>query len=198
MQTLNAQLFAWINAGANPSAGLLVLARIAAQDLILLVPLLLAAGWLWRSQAPRTALVLAALAALTGLAINQVIGLFWFEPRPFALAVGHQFLAHAADSSFPSDHLTVIWSAAFALCASRGWRRAGAGLALLGLPVAWARVYLGVHWPVDMAGAALVSLASALLLLWAGHAPVTRITGVMHRAYRTLGRPLISRHWIRA
>ncbi|MBW4047477.1 MAG: phosphatase PAP2 family protein [Proteobacteria bacterium] len=198
MQTLNAQLFAWINAGAHPPAALLVLGRLAAQDLIVLVPLLLAAGWLWRSHAPRTALVSAALAVLTGLAINQIIGLLWFEPRPFAIAVGHQFLAHAADSSFPSDHLTVIWSAAFALWASRGWRSAGAGLALLGLPVAWARVYLGVHWPVDMAGAALVSLASALLLQWASQAPVTRITGLMQRAYRLLGRPFISRHWIRA
>lgn len=198
MQNLNAQLFAWINAGANPPATLLALGRLAAQDLIVLVPLLLAAGWLWRSHAPRTALVRAALAALTGLAINQVIGLLWFEPRPFAIAVGHQFLAHAADNSFPSDHLTVIWSAAFALWASRGWRRAGAGLALLGLPVAWARVYLGVHWPMDMVGAALVSLASALLLQWAGQVPVTRITDVMQRTYRLLGRPFIARHWIRA
>ena len=198
MQTLNEQLFAWINAASHPPAGLLILGRIAAQDLIALVPLLLMAGWLWRLHAPRAALVSAGLAALAGLAINQIVGLLWFEPRPFALGVGHQFLAHAPDSAFPSDHLTVIWSAAFALCASRGWRGAGVGLALLGLPVAWARVYLGVHWPLDMAGAAVVSLASALLLLWAGQAPVNHLTALLQRAYEIVGRPLIARRWIRA
>jgi undecaprenyl-diphosphatase len=36
-------------------------------------------------------------------------------------------------------------------------------LALLGLPVAWARIYLGVHFPLDMAGAALVTALSAWL-----------------------------------
>ncbi len=39
MNTLNEQLFALINAASNPPAGLLVLGRIAAHDLIVLVPL---------------------------------------------------------------------------------------------------------------------------------------------------------------
>ena len=36
-------------------------------------------------------------------------------------------------------------------------------LALLGLPMAWARIYLGVHFPLDMVGAALVAVLSAWL-----------------------------------
>jgi undecaprenyl-diphosphatase len=38
--------------------------------------------------------------------------------------------------------------------------RAGMLFALLGLPIAWARIYVGVHFPFDMAGAAIVSLLS--------------------------------------
>jgi undecaprenyl-diphosphatase len=191
------QLFLAINAPAHPPAMALALARFAAQDLILVAPLLLMAGWLWRCSAPRTALVHAALAALLGLGINQIIGLLWFEPRPFSLGVGHQFLAHAADSSFPSDHLTIIWGVAFALLFYRDWRRAGLGLALLGLPVAWARIYLGVHWPLDMLGAAAVGLFSALLF-WVWQRPVRCLTSAMNRVYAKLAGPFIRKHWMQA
>lgn len=197
MLTLHAtQLFQSLNAPSHPPAALLTAARFAAQDLILVPPLLLIAGWLWRRQAPRLALVHAALAALLGLVINQVIGLVVFEPRPFVVGIGHQFLAHAADSSFPSDHLTVFWSVAFALLLHRGWRRAGFALVLLGLPVAWARVYLGVHWPVDMLGAALVALTSALLLSLQP-ALLGAITAALSRVYGKLAGPLITRRWVR-
>ncbi|SCC94579.1 putative undecaprenyl-diphosphatase YbjG [Thiomonas sp. X19] len=197
MLAFNTHVFLWLNAAAHPAPWLLASARFAAQDLIFAAPLLLVAGWLWRRQAPRAALVHAALAALLGLGLNQLIGLVWTEPRPFVLGIGHRFLAHAADSSFPSDHLTVIWGAAFALLFHRDWRRAGFGLALLGLPVAWARIYLGVHWPLDMVGAAAVGLASALLIRpW--HGPVSNLTAAMNLAYHKLGKPLISRRWIQA
>jgi undecaprenyl-diphosphatase len=42
------------------------------------------------------------------LLINQVIILLWQHPRPFVIGLGHTYLAHAADSSFPSDHLTLL------------------------------------------------------------------------------------------
>jgi Undecaprenyl-diphosphatase (EC 3.6.1.27) len=196
MLAFNTTVFLWLNAAAHPAPWLLALAWFAAQDLIVVPPLLLVAGWLWRKQAPRVALVHAALAALLGLGINQIVGLLWFEPRPFALGLGHQFLAHAADSGFPSDHLTVIWGVAFALLFHRGWRRAGLGLALLGLPVAWARIYLGVHWPLDMLGAAVVALASAQLLRLQP-ALLRTLTAGLSRVYGKLAGPLIARHWVR-
>ena len=101
--------------------------------------------------------------ALAGLLINQAIGLFWQTPRPFVLGIGHTLIPHTPDSSFPSDHLTVMWSVAFSFLMHQRPRFAGVLLALLGLPMAWARIYLGVHFPLDMAGAALVSGLSAYL-----------------------------------
>ena len=197
MVSFNTTAFLWINASARPPVWLLDLAWFAAQTLVLAAPLLLVGGWLWRIRAPRAALVHAALAALLGLAINQGIGLLWFEPRPFMLGLGHQFLAHGADNSFPSDHLTVIWGVAFALFFHKGWRKAGFALALAGLPVAWARVYLGVHWPLDMLGAAMVASGSALLL-WPWDGTLRSATRLMNRVYRRIAQPLIARHWIEA
>lgn len=79
------------------------------------------------------------------------------------IGLGHTLIPHAADSSFPSDHLTLLWAVAFSFLMHRSPRLAGMALALLGLPVAWARIYLGVHFPLDMVGAALVAGLSAWL-----------------------------------
>ena len=79
------------------------------------------------------------------------------------IGLGHTLISHAADSSFPSDHLTLLWAVAFSFLMHRSPRLAGIALALLGLPVAWARIYLGVHFPLDVVGAALVAVLSAWL-----------------------------------
>jgi undecaprenyl-diphosphatase len=62
--------------------------------------------------------------------------------------------------------------------------------------MAWARIYLGVHFPFDIAGAALVSVLSAWLCVLSGRwfaAPVVRVAML---AYRPLFAPLIRRGWV--
>jgi undecaprenyl-diphosphatase len=70
-------------------------------------------------------------------------------------------------------------------------------LLLAGVSVAWARVFLGVHFPLDMTGAAAVACASYVLIapVWhlAGSA-VTRWVIVLYR--RLLARP-IDLGWLR-
>jgi undecaprenyl-diphosphatase len=81
--------------------------------------------------------------------------------------VGQAWISHAATGSFPSDHLTVQWVLAGMLLLNRRTRAWGAGIALLGLPMAWARIYLGVHYPGDMLGAlAMSGLAMLSGWLW--------------------------------
>lgn len=79
------------------------------------------------------------------------------------IGLGHTLITHAADSSFPSDHLTLLWAVAFSFLMHLSPYLGGIALALLGLPVAWARIYLGVNFPLDMVGAALVAVLSAWL-----------------------------------
>lgn len=90
------------------------------------------------------------LTTMLALGINQLIGLFYRRPRPFMVGIGHTYLVHAADSSFPSDHVTVICTTGLTLFLNRPTRRVGGALLLVALPVAWARVFLGVHFPFDM------------------------------------------------
>lgn len=163
MQELNDSLFLLINADAHPSALMLFIAKLFAEQMIWLVPIGLMVGWLRGGERTRMLLLEATSAGLAGLLINQLIGLFWQHPRPFVIGLGHTFLTHAPDSSFPSDHLTLLWCVAFSFLLHQRSRAAGALLALLGLPMAWARIYLGVHFPLDMVGAALVAGFSAYL-----------------------------------
>jgi undecaprenyl-diphosphatase len=152
MQELNEALFLLLNAPAQPNAVLLALAKILADQVIWLVPLTLIMGWVRGGDRTRMLMLEATASGLAGLLINQVIGLFWQHPRPFMMGLGHTFIPHAADSSFPSDHLTLLWSIAFSFLMHQRPRAAGVLLAVLGLPVAWARIYLGVHFPLDMVG----------------------------------------------
>ncbi|KUM02989.1 undecaprenyl-diphosphatase [Chromobacterium subtsugae] len=161
MDDVNYTLFEWLNAPALPSGCLLALAKFLGEYLIALMPLLLAGCWLWGGARQRKAALEALAAALSALGLNQLIAWLWPQPRPFMLGLGHCFLNHAADASFPSDHLTLWWSVAASFWLGRAMRNCGYGLLAAGLPMAWARIYLGVHFPLDMLGAAAVAWFSA-------------------------------------
>ncbi|HUW38791.1 MAG TPA: undecaprenyl-diphosphatase [Rhodocyclaceae bacterium] len=197
MEHLNQTLFLLLDAAPDASFRVVETARLLAYDLIWVVPAGLVVGWLRGSSATRQALLAATLAGLTGLLINQLIGLLWYHPRPFEIGIGRTLVWHVQDSSFPSDHLTLIWAVAFGLLRRERTRLAGRTLALLGLPVAWARIYLGVHFPLDMLGAALVALGSARLVRGQEQRLIAPLMRLLLPPYRGLFGGLIRRGWVR-
>lgn len=103
---------------------------------------------------------------------------------------------HKPDASFPSDHLTLWWTVAFTFLADRRLRRWATALALLGLPMAWARIYLGVHFPLDMAGALIVAVCAAALSWRIKHWYLPKVYGVAHAVHRRVFAALIGRGWV--
>ena len=196
MNEFNDALFLLINASAQPNIFLLWTAKLLADFAIWLIPLALVVGWLRGSEDTRKLMLEATASGMAGLLINQAIGLVWQHPRPFMAGLGHTFIAHTADSSFPSDHLTLLWAVAFSFLMHQRARSAGAVLALLGLPVAWARIYLGVHFPLDMVGAAAVAALSAWLCLRHAHWFVEPTFRWVSAIYRRIFAPLIRRGWV--
>ncbi|GJI90851.1 MULTISPECIES: undecaprenyl-diphosphatase [Duganella] len=196
MTTLNTDLFLLLAAPPAPSPLLLSAAIALAESAILAVPLLLVAGWLRGGADWRKAALEACLSAAVALGLAQLAGLLFPHNRPFMDGIAHAWVAHVPDASFPSDHLTLIWSVALSLCLHPAARRAGAWLALLGLPMAWARIYIGVHYPADMAGALLVGATGAWVARQLGTLPA-RAYPPVERLYRSLFLPLIRRGWMR-
>lgn len=196
LEAFNQALFLTINGTTSTPVWPIDVAVLIGNDLIYLIPLLLTGMWLSGNEKQRSAAVRACLVALLALGINQLIGLIWPHPRPFMIGLGHTFLPHAPDSSFPSDHATVF--AGVALTLLFGGLRWPGGLTLLtGAAVAWARVFLGVHFPLDMIGAVAVACAAYALIapLWRlGGTPVTHAAIMLYR--KLFARP-ISLGWLR-
>ena len=165
LENLNYQLFYLINATPASPEWMIDFATFLAKDLISIVPVLAAVLWLWgpRSQvkAQRQLVIKVAMALGVSVLVSYILGHAFPHDRPFVDHVGYTFLHHAPDDSFPSDHGTVIFTFALAfLCWHRLW--SGSLLMVLAVVIAWSRVYLGVHWPLDMLGGLLAGMIGCL------------------------------------
>jgi len=179
----NISLFHLINGPAHPSPVLLSMAEGLAIFPPWLAVALLAIAWLYGGIDKRRAAMIAGFSLLLGLAINFLIGALYYTPRPFELGIGNNLYPHGLETSFPSDHATVLWSLGFSLFATRALRPLGLLFCLLGLCTAWARVFLGVHFPFDMAGSAVVSVIAAAIsyrLSWLTDLPLFRSVEHIH------------------
>src|ERR1035437_1502787 len=105
IEALNRAFFLSINAGPGTATWLLNSAIFIADNLIYLIPTLLLVLWLWGDERKRNLALRSCLVAMLGVGVNQIIGLFWQHPRPFMIGLGQTWIAHAADSSFASDHV---------------------------------------------------------------------------------------------
>lgn len=157
----NTALFLLLNAPVHPGDAMLLAAEALASVPVLLAPILLACLWVWGHPDRRPALLAVAASLFVGQAANMLLGMAWYEPRPFMAGVGQTWMAHVADNGFPSDHATLAWSLGLGLVLTGASRRWGAAACLLGIAAGWARVYLGIHFPLDVLASAPVGLLAA-------------------------------------
>jgi membrane-associated phospholipid phosphatase len=167
----------WLHGFMTAYAGFLGIATLAL--------LLLAGLWLARRRGDPRALAAAVWAGMGGLvavAVNQPIVAAVAERRPFT-SIPHVLLLvpHAADYGFPSDHATLAGAAAAGLCLVE--RRLGVAAWAAAVLLAFARVYVGVHYPHDVA-AGLALGAAVVLLGWLVARPM--LTMLLARLPRTV------------
>lgn len=121
-----------------------------------------AATFLWLTRHRYSAGLLVA-ATLGGIVLNTLLKAYFDRPRPQVVSWG----THVATSSFPSGHATsaiVVYATVAYLAATlqrRAWARALTltVAALVVLLIAASRLFLGVHYPSDVAAGLVIGLA---------------------------------------
>lgn len=172
LEQLNLAVFSMINATPTASPLEIGLAIIIAKYLVYFFPLSLAFYWLWGNEQhlnqQRTLVCKAVISLAIALSISWLIGAIAPHERPFVANIGYNFLDHDPTPSFPSNHGTFVFTIALAYLFWHNRKRMGYLMLGLSLLIAWARIYLGVHWPIDMVGAFIVALLSCALsqIIW--------------------------------
>ena len=140
-----------------------------AGSFVLLAPLSIAFLLLRRWKRPADDVALVVIAAGSAL-LPFVVKLIVARPRP---TIGN--LSHLSSLSFPSEHTTQAAAIYLAIAImlsqtlARGWREAAIAISVvIALAVAWSRVYLGLHYPTDVAAGLVLGWGWGLLVFhWA-------------------------------
>jgi len=109
------------------------------------------------------AFIVLAILLARGL-LTDLIRIIYPSPRPF-LELGFAPLIEPSDSfSFPSGHAAIFFALAFSLwLINKKWGIFFFAAAIL---IGLGRVFVGVHWPLDIIGGFLVSAFSVVVVKW--------------------------------
>lgn len=196
LDQLNLYLFHLLNVPDQASIWMINYASLIAHDLVYVFLLIFAIAWLRGSHEVKTGIIKAAIFTAITLSVSEILSAVLNTPRPFVMEVGRTLIEHAPTGSFPSNHMSIFSGIAFAYYFS-AQRDLGRILLWTAWLVAWSRVYVGVHFPIDMVGAFLIALAvnlAGLPLWWKYENKIMRFIFSIHQF---LFKPFIRMGWIK-
>ena len=196
LDQLNLYLFHILNVPDQASIWMIDYASLIAHDLVYLFLLIFAIAWFRGSYEVKTGIIKAFIFTAITLLMSEVLSAILNTPRPFVMDVGRTLIEHASTGSFPSNHMSIFSGIAFAYYFSPQ-RDLGRILIWTAWLVAWSRVYVGVHFPIDMLGAFLMAIIVNLagLPLWWKYE--NQIINFILGIHYWLFSPLIRMGWIK-
>lgn len=198
---MDASLYREINRFAVHTAWAHPFMKLLAVDAVGLFAVLVLYAW-WSARFAKNnvravaAAVWAAIATVLAVGINQLIIHAVKRPRPYwTLKHVEVLVAKGHDYTFPSDHAMASGAAAAGLWivaryAPHVVRRVAQGGTVLALAIAFARVYVGAHYPGDVVAGLILGAVISVLGWWAMGGFLTEFVRFLSR--RKLFRPLIS------
>ncbi len=106
---------------------------------------------------------LALVLLTTGVLVDDLLKPAVGRARPFVTMPAVDVIGERpSDASFPSGHAANAFGCAWIL--TRAAPDAALGYWILAIGIAYSRIYLGVHYPLDVVGGGLIGLAYAALI----------------------------------
>ncbi|PFW87778.1 undecaprenyl-diphosphatase [Bacillus pseudomycoides] len=160
----NIDAFRWINDLGKQNPSLNPMMVFVAEYMLYALVLGVLIYWFTRNNKNRMMIIQGGLAFIVAEIIGKIVGQFYSHHQPFAVLPNvNQLVEHEIDNSFPSDH-TILF---FSICVSIWLVRKKEGwLWLMLVCVAISRIWVGVHYPIDVVTGALVGIISALFVYW--------------------------------
>jgi undecaprenyl-diphosphatase len=170
-------VFLWINGLAGKVAAIDEFFKGIANDYFAIIIACLVLVWLWfatRDSVQREKNQRTVLTAMISVGIASALMLlsnhYYFRTRPFdtlpASSVNLLFY-RPTDSSFPSNYAAVLFAIAIAVFIKN--KKYGSWLLALAVLAGFGRIYIGVHYPLDILGGAAVALLATFIsigIMW--------------------------------
>ncbi|MDD5486367.1 MAG: phosphatase PAP2 family protein [Dehalococcoidales bacterium] len=96
----------------------------------------------------------------TAQGMVEIINNFWQRPRPFQELDVNLLFYPPTDPSFPSNSASVLFAMAWGIFLYD--RKAGSALLAIAAVMSFSRIYVGIHYPLDIAGGIVLGLLVAL------------------------------------
>ncbi|HDR6312011.1 TPA: undecaprenyl-diphosphatase [Bacillus cereus] len=136
-----------------------------AEYMVYIFALIMLAYWFTGSRRTRMIVIQAMVAFVIAEVIGKIAGTFHLNYQPFAVLPDvNKLVNHTVDNSFPSDHTILFFSICFSFWLVR--KKTGLLWLILAFCVAISRIWVGVHYPFDIAIGALIGCVSALFSYW--------------------------------
>jgi undecaprenyl-diphosphatase len=165
LSQLNIDVFRSINDLSTQYSPLNPVVIFLAEYMLYVLCLTIAVFWFTRNTSHRLMVIHSLIAFAFAEILGKAAGLLYSHHQPFAvLPLVNQLVEHEVDNSFPSDHTILFFSICFSffLVRKKEW------WVWLVLPfcVAISRIWVGVHYPVDVIVGAIFGILSAFAGAW--------------------------------
>ncbi|WP_161539869.1 DUF535 family protein [Glaciimonas sp. PCH181] len=159
------QLRVALNASAGFLSGLFLMVLAIAEWDIYLVPASLAALWYRCDKVTRVKTLKASAATIAAVLVSEAITQFWKYTHPEAEAASS--IVYESFNSYglsPTLAIAITLAAGLSLWAAKAMQSRWFGVLLLSLSLAaaWARIFLGMYYPLDIIEAGIVALTMML------------------------------------
>ncbi|WP_129691654.1 phosphatase PAP2 family protein [Gottfriedia acidiceleris] len=160
---MNYSIFKLINSFAGKWPALDNVMIFLSKSAILIVIGLLCYLWIQKGSERKCTAFYIVLTLILALGGNFIIHQFYYHARPFVNHHVTKLISHSSDSSFVSDHGTLVFSTALILLLRKD--RLGMFSLVWAILVGISRIFVGVHYPFDIIGAFILAGVVAIVVL---------------------------------